>query len=175
MKKFTEMARQYPLTFEPIPTEDGGGFYAYSSAFPGMTGDGATRDEAAEDIIPVLADAIKRRVESGVELPKIESDVLEYSGKLNLRIGRSLHARVANRAKSDGISINALISQFVAYGLGKRESTSSVQSFAFLDANSKVIELMSRYKNNEQSAWKTQPKSATVAFHCEEMDEAVRK
>lgn len=37
------------------------------------------------------------------------------------RVPRSLHARLALRAKQEGVSMNALVSTFLAEGLGRRE------------------------------------------------------
>lgn len=40
---------------------------------------------------------------------------LEYSGKLNIRIPRSLHHRLAEQAKEDGVSLN----QYILYKLAQ--------------------------------------------------------
>ncbi|HSP01194.1 MAG TPA: toxin-antitoxin system HicB family antitoxin [Thioalkalivibrio sp.] len=42
------------------------------------------------------------------------------SGKFVARIPRSLHARLAARAKQEGVSMNALVSAFLAESLGRR-------------------------------------------------------
>jgi len=44
-----------------------------------------------------------------------------YSGKFIQRVPKSLHARLAARAKQEGISMNSLVITFLAESLGKRE------------------------------------------------------
>ena len=47
------------------------------------------------------------------------------SGKFIARIPRSLHARLTARAKQEGVSLNALVSAFLAESLGRKESIKS--------------------------------------------------
>jgi antitoxin HicB len=44
------------------------------------------------------------------------------SGRFVTRIPKSLHARLAARAKQEGVSMNALVTAYLAEALGKRES-----------------------------------------------------
>ena len=44
-----------------------------------------------------------------------------YSGKFIQRVPKSLHARLAARAKQEGVSMNTLVNTFLAESLGQRE------------------------------------------------------
>ena len=61
--------------------------------------------------------------ESGAEIPA-PSHSPEYSGKFNLRIPKSLHARLAAAAQREGVSLNQyvvhLLSRAEGWGLGNR-------------------------------------------------------
>jgi antitoxin HicB len=43
-----------------------------------------------------------------------------YSGRWNMRVPRSLHRRLAERAKAEGVSLNTLALTLLAEGLGRR-------------------------------------------------------
>ncbi|MGS0754645.1 toxin-antitoxin system HicB family antitoxin [Roseateles sp. GG27B] len=45
----------------------------------------------------------------------------DASGKFVTRVPRSLHQRLAARARAEGVSLNALVIAFIAEGLGRRD------------------------------------------------------
>ncbi|MBP9501568.1 MAG: toxin-antitoxin system HicB family antitoxin [Candidatus Promineofilum sp.] len=45
-----------------------------------------------------------------------------FSGKFVQRVPRSVHARLAMRAKQEGVSMNSLVTSILAESLGKRET-----------------------------------------------------
>jgi Uncharacterized protein encoded in hypervariable junctions of pilus gene clusters len=129
MKNAETLAAEYPVTLAPIPVEDGGGYYASCDKFPGLLGDGDTLEQAAEDFRHVLTSAIERRLSEGKALPGIDDPFEQYSGKLSLRIARSLHAKTAKYAKMDGISINQWISNAVSMAVAAHETVMSISKF----------------------------------------------
>ena len=46
----------------------------------------------------------------------------QASGRFVQRIPKSLHARLAARAKQEGVSMNALVTAIIAESLGRREA-----------------------------------------------------
>ena len=50
-----------------------------------------------------------------VTLEQFQRSVADYSGKLNIRIPRSLHRDLAQQAKADGVSLN----QYILYKLAR--------------------------------------------------------
>ena len=115
MEDYIKLASQYPITITPIPQDEGAGYYVSSTYFPGIHVDMETVDEAIAEFRTVLADVIKDSLENGRSIPQITSD--EYSGKMSLRMSKSLHRQLAHRAELEGVSMNALVVQYIAQGL----------------------------------------------------------
>mgnify|MGYP000056642517 FL=1 len=113
---YRSQAEKYPFTVSPVPPEEGKGYYVSSSYFPGILVDEETIDAAVQEFQTVLADVICDAVENERPLPAVPKD--DYSGKLSLRLSTSLHRQLAERAREEGVSINALIIQYIAQGLG---------------------------------------------------------
>lgn len=102
--------KHYPI--EIFWSEDDKGFIAEVPDLPGCNAFGKTENEAlaeAKDAIRSwlqAAKATKREIPKPTVIERIES----YSGKFVVRVPRSLHARLARRAKSEGVSLNQYIS-----------------------------------------------------------------
>ncbi len=116
----------YAVEIRPLSDTDGGGFHAciprlgrYSAV-----GDGETAEAAYADLRAALPSLISGWLAEGVPIPEPEPAPEEaaasYSGKLALRVPKSLHARVAARARREGVSIN----QFIATTLAQEVSSS---------------------------------------------------
>ena len=85
---------------------------------PGCMSDGETPEEAiknGEDAMQCWIEAVK---EAGRDVPQPSES---SSGKFITRIPKSLHARLVSRARQEGVSMNALVSAFIAECLGRRE------------------------------------------------------
>lgn len=100
-----------------IPDVEDGGYVARVLEFPGCLSEGGTPNEAIENIEEALRLVVQVMVESGQAIPEPLS-AREYSGRLNLRIPPSLHARATERALVEGVSLNRLLSDAVAQRLG---------------------------------------------------------
>ncbi len=57
--------------------------------------------------------------ELGHPVPKPSSS--GASGKFVARLPKTLHARLAARARQEGVSMNTLVATFLAEGMGRRE------------------------------------------------------
>lgn len=97
---------KYPISVHYSPEE--GEFIALCSQFPRLSGFGETRGEA----ISILQDAIEMGLEmlkeSNQKIPEPD-ELSEYSGKINLRLPKSLHQSLALEAEKEGISLNQLM------------------------------------------------------------------
>jgi antitoxin HicB len=113
----TELA--YRFTVRPLTDEEGGGWLVEFPDLPGCMADGATPEEA----IGEAADAVRSWLEtarlSGDPIPPPSRD--DYSGKWVLRAPRSLHRKLAERAKAEGVSLNMLAVSLLAEGIGIRD------------------------------------------------------
>lgn len=92
----------YPITFYPDPD---GGYVAEIKDLKGCLTQGETIEEAATNINEARQLWIETAYEYGDEIP-LPSSESEYSGKLMLRMPKGLHQRLANLAKSEGVSLN---------------------------------------------------------------------
>lgn len=111
---------EYPFELRPLEEDEGGGWLITFPDLPGCMSDGETPEEAIANGRDAVAAWIKAAEEAGREVPRPGE---LPSGKFIARIPRSLHARMTARAKQEGVSMNALVSAFLAEGLGRRESS----------------------------------------------------
>ena len=110
---------EYPFELRPLAPEEGGGWLIAFPDLPGCISDGETPEEAIANGKDAVAAWIQAMRETGREVP----DPGELpSGKFIARVPRSLHARLSARARQEGVSMNALVSTFLAESLGRRES-----------------------------------------------------
>lgn len=112
----------YAVEILPIPDGEGGG---YAACIPrrgrfSAVGDGETPEAAYADLRDALSSLIADWLAQGVAIPEPgeEAPATAYSGKLALRVPNSLHARVAARARREGVSINQFIATNLAQEVG---------------------------------------------------------
>lgn len=110
--------RHYPFEVRPLSEEEGGGWLISYPDLPGCISDGETPEEAIANGKDAVDAWIKAMQEAGREIPAPGE---APSGKFVARVPRSIHARLAARARSEGVSMNALVSAFLAESLGRRE------------------------------------------------------
>lgn len=101
---------------------------AESSDLKGCVGQGATQAEAIEELEVNESTWLETAKEFDIDIPQnsIKRLESEYSGKLTLRLGKSLHRNTAERAKEEGLSIN----QYIMVALTEYNATSSLISNA---------------------------------------------
>jgi antitoxin HicB len=115
---------EYPYTVVP---DDG----SYFIRFPDLPGCMTQVENAAE--IAVIAEEIRTlwiegEYEDGASIPEPSAPLSRYSGKFQVRIPKSLHRDLAERAQREGMSLNA----WVNYLLAERNLAAEVK--ARLDA-----------------------------------------
>lgn len=109
----------YPFEMRPLTADEGGGWLITFPDLPGCMSDGETPAAAIANGKEAVADWIKAMRSAGRPIP---SPGEPASGKFIARVPRSMHARLAARAKQEGVSMNALVSVFLAESLGRRDS-----------------------------------------------------
>lgn len=94
-------------------------FVATSPEFPGVSSFGPTADEALDELDTALELGIETNQEEGWPLPEpAELPTMSLpSGEFRLRLPRTLHARLTQQAKLEGVSANSLVTVYVAQGL----------------------------------------------------------
>ena len=102
-------------------TAEGG----YVASFPDLKGC-ITCADAADEALRLAMDAkkewLKAAIEEGYEIPLPDTDD-SYSGQFKFRMPKSLHRKLAEHAKLEGISMN----QYCLYLLSTNDAIHSIQ------------------------------------------------
>ena len=119
MKIDKSLIDTYPFTIRRLTEEDGGGFAIEYPDLPGCLSDGATPEEALKHGADAVKAYLLSCVKHGDPIPKSA----EASGQWRQRVPRSLHARLAAKARQEGVSLNTLVTAMIAEGLGRRRTS----------------------------------------------------
>jgi antitoxin HicB len=98
----------------PLSADEGGGYLCEVVEFPGCLGDGETPAAAIAD----AKSALKAWQKTAAEFGGARSS--GSSGQWRLRVPKSLHRRLHERARIEGVSLNTLAVSMLAEGLGGR-------------------------------------------------------
>jgi antitoxin HicB len=111
------MSLPYPVRIYPEP--DGSGYTAEIPDLPGCLTCADTLPELWEMIEDAKRTWIEGSLEAGLPIPEPAiSFANQSSGKLTLRLPRSLHRRIAEQAEREGVSINQFITAALAQTVG---------------------------------------------------------
>jgi antitoxin HicB len=113
----------YSHVISQIPKEDGGGFLITFPDLPGCISDGQNEAEAVANGKDAFKLWVSARKDTGKEIPEPfyrPDTVPDVSGKFVTRLPKSVHAKLSERAKAEGVSLNTLVLALVAEGLGRR-------------------------------------------------------
>jgi antitoxin HicB len=105
-----------PYARQVVPQPDGV-FKAEILEFPGCFAVGDTAVEALASLEDVAADWIMAAIAQGQEIPE-PTENAGYSGRLGLRMSKTLHKKVAQFSMRDGVSINQFIVNCLAEHVG---------------------------------------------------------
>ena len=109
----------YPFILRQLTKEEGEGFLIEFPDLPGCMSDGDMLEETlknGEDAVKCWLAAAKA---AGREIPQ-PGELESQSGKWVQRVPRSMHLRLVQQAKSEGVSLNTLVVSMISEELGKR-------------------------------------------------------
>ena len=119
----------YSHVVNPIDAANGGGLLFTMPDIPGVMAGGATEMEAIADGREAFITTVSAMVDMGQEVPAPAFNAQDFtpasasaSGKVLARLPRSMHLQLTARAKTEGVSLNSLVLEFIAEGLGRRGS-----------------------------------------------------
>lgn len=129
VKKIRRKTPPYPFEayahiVSPLPAAQGGGFLITFPDLPGCMSDGETEAEAAVNGRDAFESWISARADAGKAIPEpaYRPDAAQTaSGRFLTRLPKSVHAKLAERAKAEGVSLNTLVLAFIAEGLGRKD------------------------------------------------------
>jgi len=122
MKRDNLKLDQYRFTVRPMTAEEGTGYLIEFPDVPLCMSDGATVEEAIVNGRDALKCCLLTMKEFGDPIPKPGSSAVA-SGQFRLRVPKTVHARLTNRAEQEGVSLNTLVMAMIAEGLGKRKAS----------------------------------------------------
>jgi antitoxin HicB len=111
VETYLEQARRY--TAVVVPDEDGL-FVARAADFPGAVGAGETRDEAVDELVNGIAAMLEHAAARGLAVP---APMRDYTGAVSVRLPKSLHVALAQRADAEGLSVNATVTYLLTQAL----------------------------------------------------------
>ncbi len=112
---------EYPFTVRKLSQEDGGGYLAEAIDLNGCMADGETIDEAINQLEDAIESWIKTATELGKEIPPI---LPQLSGKWVIRTPLTLHRKLVELSKREGVSLNTLAVSLLSEGVGYKKSAS---------------------------------------------------
>ena len=107
-----------------------GTYFAEIIEFPGCFATGETSQEALSNLESVAVDWINTVIGQGQDIPE-PMETAGYSGKLVLRMPKSLHKRASLYADRDGASLNQFIVSCLAERVGNRATGVSAANYSF--------------------------------------------
>lgn len=112
---------------EVIESSSDGGYVGHFPELPGCI----TQAETLEEMEEMLKDAklcwISSMLEDGYPVPEPEPWEL-YDGRLNMKIPKSLHRRLAAQAEAEKITVNKLATRFIEQGIKEGNDTEYLSS-----------------------------------------------
>ena len=104
------MSLPYTIEFQNDPEY---GWHANVKELPGCMNQGDTPEEALEAILDAMRGWIEIALNKGnpIPEPRLEGD---YSGKFNVRVPKSLHHKLVDEARKEGVSLNQYINVALA-------------------------------------------------------------
>jgi predicted RNase H-like HicB family nuclease len=116
MNRSVEQILKQPYSRVLRPAEEGG-YTAEVLEFPGCVTQGETLEEAYANLEDAARGWLEAVIELGQNVPDPATES-EYSGKIVLRLPRSLHRVAATLAERDGVSLNTFLATAIAERVG---------------------------------------------------------
>lgn len=112
----------YPFEIFRLGDEDGVGFLCQFPDFNESFSDGESVEEAIANAREALQETIAYLHELNRPIPKPSRHAADekWSGRFNTRIPKTLHGKLARRARNEGVSLNTLVNTFIAKGMGRK-------------------------------------------------------
>jgi antitoxin HicB len=117
-------SRPYRVTLEQQDGNSEQPWVAAVEELPGCSSRGKTPDEAAAGIQEAITAWVATALEEGREVPE-PKPVATYSGRLLLRMPRTLHGELTRAAEREGVSLNQLITDVLSSAVGWQGRTAS--------------------------------------------------
>lgn len=105
MEKTIDYYMKLPYKLEIIPDPVEGGFVACYPELPGCLTIGETMESVIANAIDAKKEWIGAALEDGYPISE-PTPLDDFSGQFKLRIPKSLHRKLSERSKAEGVSMN---------------------------------------------------------------------
>ena len=105
-----------------IYKDEDGDFVVEIGDLPGCVTHGATIAEAFENLEEAKKVWMESRLAAGLEIPRPKNRA-EYSGRVLLRMPRSLHRALSHQSQQEGVSLNQYIVSLLSMGYVRDQTT----------------------------------------------------
>ena len=109
----------YPMRLYTVETVEVPEWIAEFVDIFGCGGGGNTAKEALEDALINLEYYLEFAKEKGEDIPQ-PSKNSDFSGRIALRLPKSIHRRLVMKADEEGVSLNQLLVSYLAEMLGSK-------------------------------------------------------
>lgn len=136
----------YKMIVYPIMTDDGEEWIASFPDLEGCGGGGKTPQEAvamAEEEKEIFILALEE-----MKLPIPKPRQTAYSGRISLRLGKTLHEKVAIQAEKDNVSINTYLQDAISLYVGNKEYEGKLIEQVERIEKASILSAECSYKNN---------------------------
>jgi predicted HicB family RNase H-like nuclease len=121
LKAQVEYYLKLPYTMTVQYQDEQGGYYvAGYQELPDLTMTGATPEEAIKELLIEAPEWFELNIKSGYKIP-LPAHPSKYSGRINFRMPKRLHEKVAAIAQREGVSLNQYLLAAVAQAAGEDE------------------------------------------------------
>lgn len=103
---------------EELKRNSDGTYFARIVEFPGCMTEGDTEAEALENLKDAMRGWVEVQLEDGDPIPPPLSDD-QFSGKFVVRVPRSVHRDLSQRAEREGVSLNQYVLTALAKAIGR--------------------------------------------------------
>jgi len=107
------MGLNYEIKVRRLTEEEGAGWFAEIPLLPGCMSDGETFDELLHNIEDAKKCWIETCLERGKPVPEPKEE--NYSGQFRVRLPKSLHKKLVEKAREENVSLN----QYIVYQLAR--------------------------------------------------------
>jgi antitoxin HicB len=128
VEKLVKYYMELPYTIQLVPYKDGG-FFVCVKELEGCMTEADTIEEAYEMIKDAMVAWLEAAIEEGQKIPLPEGlEEKKYNGRILLRLPKSLHKKLAENAKKEGVSLNQYIVHLLSERNAQREILNDVLS-----------------------------------------------
>jgi antitoxin HicB len=117
----------YHITLVQDGEDDGGKWIAAAEELPDCTSRGDTAEEAIGGLKDAMASWIAAALREGRDIPEPRSES-SHSGRLLLRMPRTLHAALTKAAERENVSLNQFITDSLASVVGWRRGPTAAEA-----------------------------------------------